>query len=311
MATPLLTATPGAPPTYNPSMAETFSWVPVEGAGRPLYAQATYLANPEDIKVSLSADNINVSLDELELNTDQIEGLITDSNARLNALTAVDYATSAKQDLTNTLLDALTAKETTISLDVSAINLNTDEVEIKLDEVNTNLNAINDNTNAVEGLISGVLANTDTLETQIDTSNARLLAIANNTSVGTTSLQPLFVNTGALQDTIDSISIDKSISQTATTSLTSQIYIAGSRKVYNLFGISTAGSDQYIQLYDTGNQAPSGTPIGVFFVPSNSNFSFDINRGLNFTGNVLVVNSITPVTYTQGNDDLFMTVIHN
>lgn len=42
MATPLLTATPGAPPTYNPSMADTFSWVPVDGAGRPLYARAVY-----------------------------------------------------------------------------------------------------------------------------------------------------------------------------------------------------------------------------------------------------------------------------
>lgn len=42
MATPLLTATPGTPPTYNPSMADTFSWVPVDGAGRPLYARAVY-----------------------------------------------------------------------------------------------------------------------------------------------------------------------------------------------------------------------------------------------------------------------------
>jgi hypothetical protein len=42
MATPLLTVTPGASPTYNPSMADTFSWVPVEGAGRPLFARAVY-----------------------------------------------------------------------------------------------------------------------------------------------------------------------------------------------------------------------------------------------------------------------------
>jgi hypothetical protein len=89
MATPLLTATPGAPPTYNPAMAETFSWVPVEGAGRPLFAQATYLANPEDIKVSLSAGNINVSLDQLELNTDEIEGLIRTTNSSLSTNTNV------------------------------------------------------------------------------------------------------------------------------------------------------------------------------------------------------------------------------
>lgn len=43
--TPLLTATPSSPPTYNPSTAETFSWIPVDGAGRPLFAQAVYLVN--------------------------------------------------------------------------------------------------------------------------------------------------------------------------------------------------------------------------------------------------------------------------
>ena len=66
MATPLLTATPGTPPTYNPSMADTFSWVPVEGAGRPLYARATYLANASDISVSLSAGEMNVNLEDVE-----------------------------------------------------------------------------------------------------------------------------------------------------------------------------------------------------------------------------------------------------
>lgn len=60
--TPSLVPTPGAPPTYNPSMADTFSWVPVEGAGRPLFARATYLANASDISVSLSAGNVNVDM---------------------------------------------------------------------------------------------------------------------------------------------------------------------------------------------------------------------------------------------------------
>jgi len=66
MATPLLTATPAAPPTYNPSMADTFSWVPVEGAGRPLFARATYLTNASDISISLSASDLNLNIDEVE-----------------------------------------------------------------------------------------------------------------------------------------------------------------------------------------------------------------------------------------------------
>ncbi len=66
MATPLLTATPGTPPTYNPSMADTFSWVPVEGAGRPLFARATYLTNASDISISLSAGEMNVNMADVE-----------------------------------------------------------------------------------------------------------------------------------------------------------------------------------------------------------------------------------------------------
>jgi hypothetical protein len=84
--TPILTATPGAPPTYNVGMAETFSWIPIEGAGRPIYARASYIANPEDIKVSLSAENINVSLDQLELNTDQVEQKLDDIKCALQIL---------------------------------------------------------------------------------------------------------------------------------------------------------------------------------------------------------------------------------
>lgn len=66
MATPSLVPTPGAPPTYNPSMAETFSWVPIEGAGRPLFARASYIANASDISVSLSAGDLNVNMADVE-----------------------------------------------------------------------------------------------------------------------------------------------------------------------------------------------------------------------------------------------------
>jgi hypothetical protein len=66
MPTPLLTATPGSPVTHSVGQAETFSWVPVTGAGRPLYARATYLANASDISVSLSAQDLNVNVVDVE-----------------------------------------------------------------------------------------------------------------------------------------------------------------------------------------------------------------------------------------------------
>lgn len=44
--TPILTGTPGQPPTYNVGMAETFSWVPVQNdVSRPLFAKAVYNVN--------------------------------------------------------------------------------------------------------------------------------------------------------------------------------------------------------------------------------------------------------------------------
>ena len=55
-----LTSTPGAPPTYNVGMAETFSWIPIEGAGRPLFARAGYITNFEDFTISLSAAELNI-----------------------------------------------------------------------------------------------------------------------------------------------------------------------------------------------------------------------------------------------------------
>jgi len=127
---PLLTATPTTPPTYSVGMAETFSWIPVEGAGRPLYARATYLANASDIQLNLSGLNI----EQLNLNTDEVEGLIEETNTLLNVLTAkqgtdvtflesqltvltaVNFATKDQQELIVTLLDALTAKDNTTNV---------------------------------------------------------------------------------------------------------------------------------------------------------------------------------------------------
>ena len=63
MATAILSATPSSPPTYNPSMADTFSWVPVEGAGRPLFARASYLVGAD---LNLTMGDLNVNMADVE-----------------------------------------------------------------------------------------------------------------------------------------------------------------------------------------------------------------------------------------------------
>lgn len=46
--TPKIVSTPSNPVTYNTNMADMFSWIPIEGAGRPLYARATYSVNNQN-----------------------------------------------------------------------------------------------------------------------------------------------------------------------------------------------------------------------------------------------------------------------
>lgn len=94
--TPTLVATPSDPPTYNVGMAETFSWVPIQGAGRPLFARATYLANASDISISLNAGNIN-------LNTTNLENISNATNTKIDALTGyTDNVESLLTDLSAT-----------------------------------------------------------------------------------------------------------------------------------------------------------------------------------------------------------------
>lgn len=130
--TPVLTTTPNSPVTYNPGMAETFSWVPVDGANRPLFAKATYLVNASDI--SLSAGNIS-------MDTSALEGLASDTNTLLDQLTSIQ---TAKQNEIITLLHAITG--TAIEVD-----LNTDQLEVSVDEVETLLQDLTASNKSVPG----------------------------------------------------------------------------------------------------------------------------------------------------------------
>lgn len=130
----VLTATPTTPPTYNVGMAETFSWVPVEGAGRPLFARATYLANASDISLSLSAGSVNVD-------TSALETLSEETNTLLNRLTSIQVN---KQDQIITLLNSITGT-------VLEVDLNTDQLEVSVDGVETLLNDLTASNKAVAG----------------------------------------------------------------------------------------------------------------------------------------------------------------
>ena len=173
--TPSLTAvlggTPSTPPTYNPGMAETFSWIPIEGAGRPLYAQASYIANPQDIKLVLSGSNIDVKLDEIELNTDEVENLIKTSNSQLSSFK--DSVTDSQNQIIS-LLEQLTANTDEIEIKADSFNLNVDEVETML-SVLTGQQLVHQNKqdeiitllHSITGTVLQVDLNTDELELNV------------------------------------------------------------------------------------------------------------------------------------------------
>ena len=131
-------------------------------------------------------EQLTANTDSLEVNTDEVEALLSESNARLDALTAVDYATSNKQDSIITLLDALTAKETTISLDVSAINLNTDEIEGLIEQSNTLLDALTAKTTVTD--VSNIETKLDVL-TAVDYATSAKQDVSNNLLDSLTAIQ--------------------------------------------------------------------------------------------------------------------------
>ena len=102
-------------------------------------------------------------------------------------------ATNLKIDTANTLLNAITAKETTISIDTSAINLNTDEIEDLIKKTNTLLNSVTAKLNNQLGqsgfnfIVGGQTAATGPYTTVQIASAARISAI----SVGASTIGQL------------------------------------------------------------------------------------------------------------------------
>jgi len=101
MATPVFTLTPALTSNYNPSMADTFSWVPMEGAGRALYARAVCVvgggaggANGFDFVVPSS------------IFTGPYSSLQVVSACRIQGLTATGVSTTTVQNLTAYTLPA-------------------------------------------------------------------------------------------------------------------------------------------------------------------------------------------------------------
>lgn len=116
------------------------------------YAVLTHLTNPEDIKISLSAENINISLDDIEF-------LLSATNVYLDALTAINYN---KQNDIITRLDSLTST----NIEVPGFSIPPyDEISLNYYGSTNNIRTVlyKNNTTPVLSLSFGYITNPPTL----------------------------------------------------------------------------------------------------------------------------------------------------
>lgn len=110
MAT-LTTVVSSSPPNFG--MGDTFSWVKTEGANRTLYSRAVYLTNASDMSVSLSSNNLNMNVEDVEnllksqLGQSGFDFIVGGETASGTNFTTVQIASAAK-------ISAITAGSSTI-----------------------------------------------------------------------------------------------------------------------------------------------------------------------------------------------------
>jgi hypothetical protein len=137
--TPLLTATPTSPPTYNVGMAETFSWVPVQGADRDLFARSVYLVNPEEIVTSTTSVGSEITTLNSNLTAFKEQELIN-NNLQFQQLTAFRSQENANDvNLYNRIATFSSHVSSDSSTVVNQLSALTEKINYLVDKANQQL----------------------------------------------------------------------------------------------------------------------------------------------------------------------------
>jgi hypothetical protein len=240
--TPILSATKDTPRAYNVGIAETYSWIPIEGEalGRPLYAQANYITNFSDLQVTLSSSEVNIGSVHI---SDESSGVTVDVVAIPGYGNGLQVLT---QDLESTIDDITIGDKqgnfanvdpTLSALDVRVANV-------------TPLTAVISNTVAISTTqtlpISGnvtvanpVTAVNANITNTVSISTAQTLPISGSVTVTNpvTSVNAVVTNTigvsGSLTVTNPVTSVNATITNTVAISTTQTLPISGSITVLN------------------------------------------------------------------------------
>ena len=97
MATPIFTATPALTSTYNPGMADTFSWIPMAGADRSLFARAVYVVGGGSSAGGANGFDFVVPS---SIYTGPYSSVQVVSACKISGLTATGVSTTTVQNLT-------------------------------------------------------------------------------------------------------------------------------------------------------------------------------------------------------------------
>ena len=238
--------------------------------------------------------DININAQDINVNTDEVESQLRTTITLLNSLTSVDYSTTFKQNQLITLLTVLTAKETSISFDVSAINVNTDEVESLIKKSNTLLSTLTSvnyatatNQNTELTLLRTLTSVNYATATNQNTELTLLRTLTSNSVYGTLQIQPMFI-TGSLSATV--------LNTVSAFSITNQ-----------LTGITVLNSVTAVEITNTVTVTGAVTiidPLSAIsivnqlsaFTITNPVTAVDILNTVSVNGDVTIVNPVTAVS---------------
>ena len=222
-------------------------------------------------------DTINISASTINLNTDEVEGLIRTTNSNL---TGIDLdITTFNTQVTGQILTF--NRQLTGQLDTFNRQLTGQVLTI-----NQNVSATNPRLSSIDVKLTTLINQTDQIEGYIDGIENHLQLIENSTAN-----IPIASN-----------------QQTRTVQLSSGLD-CGTFYIWSIEGTSFANYDQYIQVRDGDDNALLFTQK----IKANENFKF--NFWPNGPGqlhapneNIIIYNSLTPFTHTPGYNDLYLYV---